>query len=296
MGPINPSRQAIVMTCLPPMIHATRKLLARDYKLPWAILLVCFLFLSVLFLNGCASSGYEEDADETKTWTVEKLYSEAKRELEGGDYESSVKHYETLQARFPFGKYAQQAQLEAAYAYYLYDEHDSAISTATRFIRLHPKHPQVDYAYYIRGLASFHKKDTPLDGIAPQDPSTRDPTTTRESFSYFAELVEKFPTSKYVPDAIKRMKYQRNSLAKHEVNIANYYLQRGAYVAAANRAKYVLQNYPRTPSVPNALLVMAKAYEALNLTDLAKDSKRVLETNYPNFEANQNAAPTSAVQ
>jgi len=261
----------------------------------WRLARYAVILASLLVLAACASSGdtYDSDGDESKTWPVEKLFSEAKRELKAGDYTLAVQYFETLQARFPFGKYAQQAQLEAAYAYYLSDEFDSAIASANRFIRLNPTHPKVDYAYYLRGLASFHKKDSSFDAIAPQDPSTRDPGASRESFNYFAELVKKFPNSKYVPDAIKRMKFQRNTLAKHELNIASFYLKRGAYVAAANRAKYVVENYPRTPAIPNALLVMTKAYEALEMDDLAKNSRKILDMNYPNFEQNPNSVLTT---
>jgi len=250
--------------------------------------LMALATLLLLLLAGCASdSKYDdEEQDESKSWPVEKLFTEAKKELKSGDYTLAIQYFETLQARFPFGKFAQQAQLEAAYAYYLSEEYDSAIASANRFIRLNPTHPKVDYAYYLRGLSSFHKKDTSFDAIMPQDPSTRDPGASRESFNYFAELVKKFPKSKYVPDAIKRMKFQRNTLAKHELNIASFYFKRGAYVAAANRAKYVVENYPRTPAIPNALLVMTKAYEALEMDDLAKNSRKILNMNYPNFENN----------
>jgi len=247
--------------------------------------LLIFTLLLVI-LSACASDGDSYEEDESKTWAVEKLFGEAKRELKAGDYNLAIQYFETLQARFPFGKYAQQAQLEAAYAYYLSDEYDSAIASANRFIRLNPTHPKVDYAFYLRGLASFHKKDSNFDAISPQDPATRDPGAARESFNYFAELVKKFPKSKYVPDAIKRMKFQRNTLAKHELNIASFYLKRGAFVAAANRAKYVVENYPRTPAIPDALLVMTKAYEALEMDDLAKNSRHILNMNYPNFENN----------
>jgi len=258
--------------------------------------LTMMLVLLLSMLAGCAgdSSKYDdEDKDESKTWPVEKLFSEAKREQKAGDHTLAIQYFETLQARFPFGKYAQQAQLEAAYSYYQTDEYDSAIATANRFIRLNPTHPKVDYAYYLRGLASFHKKDSSFDAIVPQDPSIRDPGASRESFNYFAELVKKFPNSKYLPDAIKRMKFQRNTLAKHELNIASFYLKRGAFVAAANRAKYVVENYPRTPSIPDALLVMTKAYEALEMEDLAKDSRRILEMNYPNYEKNPSSVLSS---
>ncbi|MGD8567148.1 MAG: outer membrane protein assembly factor BamD [Gammaproteobacteria bacterium] len=245
--------------------------------------LVTVLLSMLLLLGGCATTGDEEGF---KSWPAEKLYKEAKNEMEAGDYELAIEYLETLEARYPFGELAEQAQLETAYAYYKFEEYDSAIAAADRFIKLHPRHPKVDYAYYLRGLAAYHKNDTPYDIIATQDPSERDPGSTRDSFNYFAELVKKFPKSKYVPDAIKRMKYQRNLLAKHEIHIANYYMKRGAYVAAANRAKYVVENYSQTPAVADALTLLTQAYKNLKMDDLAADTKRVLKKNYPDFKNN----------
>lgn len=235
----------------------------------------------LLLLPACATT---EEKDPKDSWAAEKLYEEASRELKNGDYELAIEYFESLESRFPFGKYAPQAQLETAYAYYKYDEYDNAIASADRFIKLHPTHENVDYAYYLRGLASFHKKDTALDAIAPQDPSLRDPSSTRESFNYFAELVKKFPNSKYTPDAIRRMRFQRNTLAQHELHVADFYMKRGAFVAAANRAKYVIQNYPQTPSVPDALTLLTSAYKELSMDDLANDTQRVLEQSYPDYK------------
>lgn len=235
--------------------------------------------LSALLTAGCAGTGDEDDP--TADWAPAEFYQNAKKEMKSGDYELAVQYFETLESRFPFGPFAEQAQLETGYAYYKYDEYDSAIAAADRFIKLHPTHPHVDYAYYLRGLASFHKKDTPLDAIVNQDPALRDPSSARESFNYFAELVKRFPNSRYVPDAIKRMKYQRNTLAKHEIYVANYYLNRGAYVAVVNRAKYVIENYPQTPAVAEALQLLTTAYSKLEMDDLAADAKRVLLENYP---------------
>lgn len=241
------------------------------------------LLTMLMLLGGCATTGDEEGF---KSWPAKKLYKEAKNEMDAGDYELAIEYLETLEARYPFGELAEQAQLETAYAYYKFEEYDSAIAAADRFIKLHPRHPKVDYAYYLRGLAAYHKNDTPYDIIAKQDPSERDPGSTRDSFNYFAELVKKFPKSKYVPDAIKRMKYQRNLLAKHEIHIAHYYMKRGAYVAAANRAKYVVENYSQTPAVAEALTLLSEAYKNLKMDDLASDTKRVLKENYPDFKKN----------
>ncbi len=243
-----------------------------------------------LILSGCSSSGKE--ADPTADWTAQLFYKNAKKELNSGDYELAIEYFETLESRFPFGSYAEQAQLETGYAYYKFNEYDSAIAAADRFIKLHPTHPNVDYAYYLRGLAAFHKKDAPLDAIAPQNPALRDPSSARESFNYFAELVKRYPNSRYTPDAIKRMKYQRNTLAEHEIHVANYYLKRGAYVAVVNRAKYVVENYPQTPSVARALELLSLAYAKLEMQDLAADAKRVLLKNYPDFQENKTEETT----
>jgi outer membrane protein assembly factor BamD len=245
---------------------------------PWLLLA---LILMALFAVGCSSTG--KDNDPTADWTALQFYKNARKELKSGDYELAIEYFETLESRFPFGSYAEQAQLETGYAYYKYNEYDSAIAAADRFIKLHPTHQDVDYAYYLRGLASFHKKDSPMDAIVTQNPALRDPSSARESFNYFAELVKRFPNSRYTPDAIKRMKYQRNVLAEHEIHVANYYLKRGAYVAVVNRAKYVVENYPQTPSVARALELLTLAYDKLEMYDLAADAKRVLLKNYPDF-------------
>jgi len=242
------------------------------------------VLLSLLILGGCAST--QEDEEDHKTWSAERLYKAAKQQMKYNDYELAIEYFETLESRYPFGKLAEQAQLETAYAYFKFQEQDAAIAAADRFIKLHPSHSNVDYAYYLRGLAAFHKKDSPLDAIAPQDPSERDPSSARDSFNYFAELVKKFPKSKYAPDAVERMKFQRNTLAKHELHVASYYLKQGAFVAAANRAKYIVENYPQTPAIPPALALLTEAYTNLNMQELASDTQQVLEMNYPNFKKN----------
>jgi outer membrane protein assembly factor BamD len=246
--------------------------------------LVIFIIMLIIMaqLTGCSSTG-DSDEEPHKSWSAEKLYESAKKEFNAGDYELAIEYLETIEARYPFGKLAEQAQLETAYAYYKYKEYDSAIAAADRFIKLQPSHPNVDYAYYIRGLAAYHKNDTPFDLLAPQDPAERDPSSTRDSFNYFAELAKKFPDSKYVPDAVERMKYQRNILAKHEVLIASYYMKRGAYVAAVNRAKYVVENYPQTPAIPDALALLSEAYSELQMHDLASDTQKVLQLNFPDY-------------
>ncbi len=239
-----------------------------------------FILPLLLILASCAL--LPEQIDTTKNWSVSKLYSEAKASMSAGDYETAIKYYGILQARYPFGRYAQQAQIDLIYAYYRDDEPASAIAAADRFIKLHPRHPHVDYAYYLKGLANFNVSKGLFERYLPQDPAQRDPGAARQSFQDFSELARRFPSSKYTPDAVQRMTYLRNNLAQYEVNVATYYMKRGAYVAAANRAKYVVENYDRSPAVPDALAVMAKAYKVMGLDDLSGDALRVLELNAPN--------------
>ncbi len=228
--------------------------------------------------TGC---GWFPKADPTVDWSAQKLYTEAKASLTAGDYEQAIRYFGLLEARYPFGRYAQQAQLEIAYAYYKYDEPDAAIAAAERFIQLYPRHPNVAYAYYLKGLANYNRGRGLVERYVPQDPSERDPGTALQSFQDFSELIKRFPDSKYAKDATQRMLFLRNNLAQHEVHVANYYLRRRAYVAAANRAKYVIENYQRTPAVPEALVIMAKSYKLLGLDQLSDDALRVLRLNFP---------------
>ncbi len=244
--------------------------------MPASRFLVISLFISLL-LPGCGL--LPELEDETKDWSASKFYTEAKAALDGGDYETAIKHFEGLEARYPFGRYAQQAQLEVAYAYYKYDEPESAIAASQRFIKLHPRHPNVDYAYYLKGLINFNRGASLFDRFIPADPSQRDPGAAINSFKDFAELTEKFPESKYAEDARLRMIYLRNNLAKYEVHVARYYMKREAYVAVINRTNYVIEKYQRTPAVRDALEIQIAAYRTLGLDDLAADAQRVLELN-----------------
>lgn len=240
------------------------------------------IVLALTLAAGCASWGKE--VDQTRNWSADRLYEEAKLNMENGDYETAIDFYQKLESRFPFGTLAQQAQLDIAYAYYKFEEPASAIAAADRFIRLHPRHPNVDYAYYLRGLVHFSQGRNFFDRFFPRDMSLRDPGAARESFDAFSELVRRFPDSRYAEDSAQRMVYLKNMLAQHEIHIANYYMRRGAYVAAANRARHVVENFQRTPAVPEALVIMAKAYTVMGLEELAADSVRVLRLNYPNYE------------
>lgn len=240
------------------------------------------LIPTTLLLFVVAGCGLLPDqVDETKDWTAAQLYAEAKENLDDGDYEDAIKLYETLQSRYPFGRYAQQAQIEIAYAYYRYEEPEQAIAACDRFIKLHPRHPNVDYVYYLKGLANFNRGFGILERFIPSKNSERDPGASSQSFYDFEELVRKFPDSRYAEDARRRMIYLRNNLAEYEVAVARYYVRRGAHIAALNRAKYVIEHYQRTPAMPEALEIATTVYRKLGMDDLAADSERVLLANYP---------------
>lgn len=235
--------------------------------------------LLALWLAGCGL--LPEVQDETRGWSAQKLYSAAKEALDENDYEKAIKYYETLEARYPYGRYAQQAQLEIAYAYYKSREPASALAACDRFIKLHPNHPHVDYAYYLKGLINFNDDLGFLGFLVKQDLTDRDPQAARDAFEAFKELVTRFPDSKYTPDALARMRYLVNALAAHEAAVAHYYYRRGAYVAAVNRAQNLIKQYPQAPANEDALAILWRAYDKMGLNDLRDDSRRVLERNFP---------------
>ena len=241
--------------------------------------------LAVVFGALIAACGLlPEEHDETKGWSAEKLYSEAKDLLDHGTYEQAIKYYEKLEARYPYGRYAQQAQLEIAYAYYKDKEPTQAVAAADRFIKLHPNHPGVDYAYYLRGLANFNDSLGILGYVSGQDVTERDPKAAREAFESFKELTTRFPESRYLSDSVARMNYLVNTLAAHEIHVARYYLKRGAYVAAANRAQFALTTYPRAPANEEGLVILVRSYDALGMKVLRDDAERVLVKNFPNSQ------------
>ena len=234
-----------------------------------------------LFALLLAACSFADKHDPTVGYSAERLYREAKEALDGGQYDLAIKRYETLEARFPYGRYSQQGQLDIAYAYYKQNEQVSAVAATERFMKLHPNHPNVDYAHYLKGLVYFNEDLGLLGKISRQDRTERDPKAARESFDALKELVQRFPESKYTPDALARMKYLVNALASHEVHVARYYMKRGAYVAASNRAQYALRNYPQAPAQEDALLIMIQAYDVLGMHELRNDAERVLRKNFP---------------
>jgi len=233
-----------------------------------------------LILASCAIFGDPSDIDETKGWQPERIYAEGEQKMIDKDYDQALKYFQILESRFPHGKYATQAQLEIAYAYYKKQDPVSTVAAADRFIKLHPNHPNVDYAYYIKGLASFNERGV-IEKYTAQEISDRDPKTLKISFAALKELVERYPKSRYYKDATQRMIYLVNTLAQHELHVARYYMKRTAFLAALNRAKYVLEYYPNSTSVEEALVISISAYDYMDLTDLKEDTMRILKTNYP---------------
>ncbi|QLI80704.1 outer membrane protein assembly factor BamD [Chitinibacter fontanus] len=250
------------------------------YKILPRILVSALLFSLMV---GCASTGTSND--ETKDWSADKLFSEAKARQASKDYKKSVEYFERLEARYPYGKYAQQAQLEIAYNNYKYEEPALALASLDRFMKQNPTHPSLDYAMYLKGLVTFNESQGFLSALAKQDMSERDPKAAKESFNSFRELVTRFPDSKYSKDAQLRMGYLIGALANYELHVGRYYYKRGAYLAAANRGKALIDNYSNTKQVEGALALMYQAYDKLGMTDLRDDAKRVLLKNYPDSNA-----------
>ena len=259
------------------------------------LIFIKFLFICCLGLSlqGCGSLGgslkelFSSDSssseeDEYADWTAEKFRTEAKAAVDAGSYEKAIKLYEALESRYPFGEDSAQTELDIAYAYYKNNDPDSAIAAADRFIKMNPRSPGVDYAYYLKGLVNYNRGIGFVDRFLPTDTSQRDQGTAHDALVNFEELIRRFPQSKYVPDARLRMIALKNNLAMYEVHVARYYMKRKAYVAAANRASTVIEKYQRTAAVPYALLVLQEAYTNLNMEDLAQDTARVYELNYPN--------------
>ena len=233
-------------------------------------------------LAGCGIFGGGGELDATRGWSASKLYAEARDEMTSGNYERAIEYFEKLESRYPFGTYAQQAQMEIAYANYRLGDNPMALAAVERFIKLHPNHPQVDYMYYLRGLINFNDRVSFLNFLTRQDLSERDPKAARDAFDAFKQLVERFPDSPYASDAIARMHYLVNALAQYEVHVANYYYRRGAYLAAANRAQHAIEEYREAPALEEALFVLVRSYDKLGLTKLRDDAERVMRTNFPN--------------
>jgi outer membrane protein assembly factor BamD len=240
-----------------------------------------FFLLALIVLSSGCSLFNKRGKDDAEVLPVEQMYSTAKQALAEENYAKSIKYDQRLVARFPFGPYTEQATLDLAYAQYKVDKQDDAYSTVNRFIKTYPTHKHVDYAYYLRGIINFDRDKGFLDRYANQDMTKRDQGNTLQSFEDLSELVTRFPNSRYAADARQRMIYLRDNLSRAQIAIAEFYLQRGAYVAAVNRSKEIIEKYQRTPAAGDALAVMVLSYKALNQPKLAEDTERVLKLNYP---------------
>lgn len=234
---------------------------------------------SIALTSGCSWFSKKEDNPlEDPTVSASQLYDEASSALRRQDYETAIKKFETLEGRYPFGGYTEQAQLEVAYAYYKYDEPDSAIAAADRYIQLHPRGKHVDYALYLKGLANMDRGDSLLNRLVKPNYAYRDQTVLENAYSAFSELVRRFPNSRYTDDASRRLLKLRDHLADHELYVARYYMRRGAWVAAANRAQYALSRYNGSTATIPALKILIAAYGKLGLKQEAADSRAILKS------------------
>jgi len=249
-------------------------------RIPYTILQLLSALLLSLFLSGCAIFGAPTELDDTKGWQADRIYQEGVLKMQDRDYDKAIAYFQKLESRFPHGVYATQAQLEIAYAYYKKSDPISCVAAVDRFIKLHPNHPNVDYAYYLKGLATFNERGF-MEKYTAQEISDRDPKTLKLSFAAFKELTDRYPKSRYFKDAAQRMAYLVNTLSQHEMHVSRFYMKRQAYLAALNRAKYVLEFYPNSNSVEEALVISISAYDYMDLQDLKQDTLRILKTNYP---------------
>ena len=252
-------------------------------RLPGKTRFLLILMLAVT-LGGCQSMGKLFGGDreaETETLPVEEMYTSAKDSMNSANYDRAGRYYQRLVSRFPYGAYSEQAQLELAYVQYRQSKTEEATSTINRFIRTYPTHPHIDYAYYLKALINFDRSSGLLLRLARQDMSARDLGAPTQSLNDFADVVRRYPNSRYAPDARQRMIYLRNVLARHELNVGLYYLRKDAFVAAANRGKYLLQTFPQSEYESDALALMVAAYTGLGQEELAADTRKVLQLNYP---------------
>ena len=246
------------------------------------------IFILSIIISSCSSN--EEIPDER---LLEKeLYDQAQFRLKDGSYSTAIRSLEALESRFPFGRYAEQAQAELIYAYYMNSQFEASKSAAERFINLHPRHTHSGYAYYMKGLASFTDDSGLFSRYFQSDLAKREVVMAQQSFDELSDFIARYPDSKYVPHAKQRMIYLRNLLAQHEVYVADFYMKRGAYLAAIGRAKYVIEHLPNTPQTPYALSILVEAYGLMEYEELRKINLEILNSNYPNFNIQENESVT----
>ncbi len=257
--------------------------------------LCCLVLLATVVACGGEPATKKSD-DRTEGWSVDKLYQEARKAALDGGYIEAIDLYEKLEARYPYGAYAQQALIDVAYSYYKNGDAELSIEAADRFMRLYPLHPNVEYAYYLKGLVHFRREVSILEKWLPQNIAARDVSNARRAFDDFGQLLRSFPDSRYAPDARQRMVYLRNQMAEQDILVARYYMTRGAYLAVANRARHVVETYPRSQFTPEALELMVTAYRILGLNSQAGDALRVLNLNYPSHPATERAGKLAVLQ
>lgn len=248
--------------------------------MPSILYKLAFILCLSFFLQACESFS-KSKKDTYAGWTVEQFISASKEELADENYKKAVKLLEQLDSRYPFGPHSAQTQLDLTYAYYKNGDAEAALASADRFIKTNPRHQNVDYAYYLKALINFNRALGFLDRYVPSDATQRDTLFTQTSYLNFEELLRRFPNSQYTADVKQRMVFLKNALARHELHVARFYMDREAYIAAANRANYIIQHYGGTPVVPYALQIQIEAYQILGLQELVDTSDRVYQYNYP---------------
>jgi len=254
------------------------------------ILLLCFC----LFLPACSYFSTEKKG-KYEGWTVEQFVSAGKEAVEDEQYKKAIKILEQLDSRYPFGDHSSQAQLDLSYAYYKNNDTEAATASAQRFIKTHPRHENIDYAYYLKGLVNFNHNLGFIDRYIPSDATQRDMVFIQSSYLNFQELVRRFPNSKYAPDAKQRMIFLNNAMARHELHVARFYMDREAFLAAINRVNYILAHYKTAPALPYALKLQIEAYKILDLYDLAANAQTIYDHNYPNGPTLPEEAPSDVV-
>lgn len=242
-----------------------------------SIAAILILLLPLALLTGCGG----DDTIREDERSAEEVYAEARKALSARLYDEAIGLYRNLTIRYPFGRHAEQALLDMSYAQYKANRPEAAIASLDRFLRTYPTHPNVDYAWYLKGLVNYDQTMGFLREMFPGTAADRDQQAAQQAFRDFQELIRRFPDSRYVADARQRMVFLRNIMAEYEVTVARYYQRRGAHVAALNRTRYVIENYPGAPATVDALQIMARAYERMDMTELAADTRRVLEMSYP---------------
>ncbi len=247
---------------------------------------VTLALFAALLIAGCGTSSGARD--ETAGWGADRLYQSAREEMNSGSWGEARKRLETLEARYPFGVHAQQALIDLAYINWKDQEPEQALAAIDRFLQQYPSHPGTDYMLYLKGLITFTPPSAMFANLTQQDPSERDPRGLRESYESFNELISRYPDSRYTPDARKRVTWLVETIAGNEVHVARYYYERGAYVAAINRAQTVITDFAGVNASEKALFIMMSAYDKLGLTEQRDDAKRVLELNYPNSTLSDN--------